>query len=154
MQNGLIRLVVMFVPAVLAAIGLCTAAAATIPDGFKDIKLGMQKGQVLDILQKGHGHASYDDLGDEISEIIRNDDLFRFATYRFNADGLLVEIGLEMREILGKESVLEKFGMQCGLKLSPLAPTVDSDRSIEVRNNCLVLKKNIDSKARAAKGSN
>jgi len=154
MQNGLIRFLVRFVPATLIAIGLCTGAGATIPDGFKDIKLGMQKAQVLDILQKASGHSSYDDLGEEIGEIIRNDDLFRFATYRFNSEGMLVEIGLEMREILGKDSVLEQFGMQYGLKLSPLAPTVESDRSIEVRNNCLVLKKSRDPKARAAKGTN
>jgi len=153
MQNGLIRLVVRFVPAALITIALCTAAGATIPDGFKDIKLGMQKGQVLDILQKSAGHSSYDDLVEEIGEIIRNDELFRFATYRFNSEGFLVEIGLEMREILGRESVLERYGTQCGLKLSPVEPTVESDRSIEVKNNCLVLKKSVSPKTRAAKGN-
>lgn len=153
MQNGLSRLVVRFVPAVLITIALCSSAGATIPDGFKDIKLGMQKGQVLDILQKSAGHSSYDDLGAEIGEIIRNDELFRFATYRFNSEGLLVEIGLEMREILGRENVLERYGMQCGLKLSPLEPMVESDRTIEVRNNCLVLKKSANPRTRAAKGN-
>jgi hypothetical protein len=154
MNNGLIRLLSRFVPATLIAVGLCTGAGATIPEGFKDIKLGMQKAQVLDILQKGSGHSTYDDLGQEIGEIIRNDDLFRFATYRFNSKGMLVEIGLEMREILGKDSVLEQFGMQHGLKLSPLQPTVESDRSLEVQGNSLVLKRSLDPKARASKDSN
>jgi hypothetical protein len=153
MQNGLSRLVARFVPAALIAIALCSAAGATIPDGFKDIKLGMQKGQVLDILQKGAGHSSYDDLGGEIGEVIRNDELFRFATYRFNSEGFLVEIGLEMREILGRDSVLERYGTQCGIKLSPVEPMVESDRTIEVRNNCLVLKKSTSLKTRAAKGN-
>ncbi|MBI4961899.1 MAG: hypothetical protein HY913_01345 [Desulfomonile tiedjei] len=154
MKNGLIRFLVGFVPASLIAVALCTAAWATIPDGFKDVKLGMKKAQVLDILQKGSGHFSYDDLGTEIGEIIRNDDLFRYATYRFNSDGMLIEIGLEMREILGKDRVLEQYGTQHGVKLSPMEPAVDSDRIIEVRDNSLVLKKGGEAKTRSAKGGN
>jgi len=154
MKNGLIRFLVSFAPSVLIAIALCGTAAATIPDGFKDIKLGMPKTQVLDVLQKGSGHSSYDDLGLEIGEIIRNDDLFRYATYRFNSEGTLVEIGLEMREILGKDSVLERYGIQHGIKLTPREPAVESDLSVEVRDNSLVLKKTPDPKTRSAKTGN
>ena len=52
--------------------------------GIGEIKLGMNKTEVLDLMQKGPIHFSFDDLGGEISEIVRGDDLFRFATYRFD----------------------------------------------------------------------
>jgi hypothetical protein len=116
------------------------SAAAKIPGGYRDIKLGMNKTQVLDLLEKSRTHFSYDDAGQEVREIVRGDDLFRYATYVFNADGVLVEIGLQMREILGKDRVLEMYNTQHGLTLSPLHSTVEANMSIEVRDNSLVMK--------------
>jgi len=132
---------------------LYTPAIAKAPEGYRDVKLGMTKNQVLDVLQKAPGHFSFDDLGLEVGEIIRSDDLFRHATYRFNPEGTLVEIDLEMREILGRERVLELFGDQLGIKLSPTAATQSADLIIEVRNNSVSLRKDSDGTSRSAKSA-
>ncbi len=123
---------------VILFIGTASASQGKVPGGYRDIKLGMNKAEVLDVLQKGH--LSYDDLGAEIAEIVRGDDLFRFATYRFDNQGVLVEIALQMREILGKDRVIELYNKQEGLDLSPLKATVESNLSIEVRDNLVVLR--------------
>jgi hypothetical protein len=151
MNNGMVRFSIL--------IGLCLVfvagsalAAAKVPEGYRDIKLGMSKTQVLDLLQKSPIHFSFDDLGDEIGEIIRGDDLFRYATYRFDGEGALVEIGLQMREVVGRERCVELFNTQHGLALSPLQSTVEADRIIEVRENSLVMKKSKEKSTRSAKG--
>lgn len=115
-------------------------ALGKIPEGYKDVKLGMKKNQVLDLLQKSPVHFSYDDLGGQIGEIIRGDDLFRFATYVFNDEGVLVEISLQMREILGRDRVLELYNSQHGLKVGPREAMVESGLSIEVHDNSLVMR--------------
>ncbi len=125
---------------VFLIVGIAAASAGKIPEGYRDIKLGMNKSQVLDLLRKGPVHISFDDLGTEIAEIVRGDDLFRFATYRFDKDQVLVEIDLEMREILGKDKVLDLYNKQLGLNLTPLKATVESNLSIEVRDNLVVMK--------------
>jgi hypothetical protein len=151
MNNGVVRFSIL--------IGLCLVfvagsalAAAKVPEGYRDIKLGMSKTQVLDLLQKSPIHFSFDDLGEEIGEIIRGDDLFRYATYRFDGEGALVEIGLQMREVVGRERCVELFNNQHGLSLSPLQSTVEADRIIEVRENSLVMKKSKEKSTRSAKG--
>jgi hypothetical protein len=121
-------------------LGIAGSAAAKIPGGYRDVKLGMNKSQVLDLLEKSRTHFSYDDAGQEIREIVRGDDLFRYATYVFSPEGVLVEIGLQMREILGRDRVLEMYNSQHGLNVSPVKSTVESDMSIEVRENTLVMK--------------
>lgn len=151
MKNGVAR----FSIAVLLCFGFLTGAALAstkIPEGYRDVKLGMTKPQVLDLLQKSPIHFSFDDLGEEIGEIIRGDDLFRYATYRFDQDGTLVEIGLQMREILGRDRCIELFNTQHGLQLSPVQSTVEADRSIEVRDNSLIMKKSNEKSTRSAKG--
>jgi hypothetical protein len=137
---------------VIVIAAACTSAVARVPEGYRDIKLGMNKAQVLGLLQQGPLHFSYDDMGDEVGEIIRGDDLFRYASYRFNSEGILVEIGLEMREILGRDRVLELYNNQHGLKLTPLQAMVEADFSIEVRDNCLVMKKAAARDTLSAKG--
>jgi hypothetical protein len=123
---------------VILYIGTAAASQGKVPEGYRDVKLGMKKAEVLDLMQKGH--LSYDDLGAEISEIVRGDDLFRFATYRFDNQGILVEIALQMREILGRDRVLDLYNKQFGLSVSPLKATVESNLSIEVHDNLVVLK--------------
>jgi hypothetical protein len=130
-----------------------SSASAKIPDSYKDIKLGMHKAQVLqvlDLLQKTPNHFSFEDMGDEIGEIVRGDDLFRYATYRFNKQGELVEISLEMREIIGREKCIEKFNNQHGLQLTPVCKVVEADNCVEVRNNNLIMKRNSEKDTRAA----
>ena len=124
----------------ILSIGTAAASQGKVPSGYRDIKLGMNKAEVLDLLQKGPIHFSFDDLGAEIAEIVRGDDLFRFATYRFNNEEVLVEIALQMREILGKDRVIELYKKQSGLDLSPRKATVESNLSIEVCDNLVVLK--------------
>lgn len=153
MKDGLIRCAVRLVICTLIVAVMITAAMAKVPDGYRDVKLGMKKGEVLELMQKSPVHFSYDDLGAQIGEIVRGDDLFRYATYRFDGDGTLVEIGLEMREILGRDKVLELYSGQTGLKLSPLQTMRESDRSVEVRNNSVILKLESAKEARAAKGN-
>ena len=126
--------------AVILVVGNAAASAGKMPEGYRDIKLGMNKSQVLDLLKKGPVHSSFDDMGTEIAEIVRGDDLFRFATYRFDKEEVLVEIDLEMREILGKDRVLDLYNKQFGLNLSPLKAAVESNLSIEVRDNLVILK--------------
>jgi hypothetical protein len=127
-----------------------SCASAKVPDGFKDIKLGMSKTQVLDLLQKSPNHFSFEDMGEEIGEIVRGDDLFRYATYRFSKEGELVEIDLEMREVLGREKCIETYNSQHGLQLTPLNKTSEADRIIEIHNNRVIVRKAADKETRAA----
>ncbi|HMK37613.1 MAG TPA: hypothetical protein VK463_21250 [Desulfomonilaceae bacterium] len=150
MNNGIVRSMTMAL--CLLFLAGSAFAAAKLPEGYRDIKLGMSKSQVIDLLQKSPMHFSYDDLGEEIGEIIRGDDLFRYATYHFDKEGILVEIGLQMREIIGRDRCIEMYNTQNGLALSPVQGTVEADRSIEVRENCLVMKKTTDQNTRSAKG--
>lgn len=133
--------------------GVGSSALAGIPDGYRDIKLGMKKIQVLELMKKSPIHFSYDDMGVEIGEIIRGDKLFRYATYRFDKQGVLVEIGLQMREILGRDKVLDIFNRKHGLKISPKQRTVESDRSIEVKENGLIMRFSPRVEHRSAKGN-
>ncbi|MDQ7781923.1 MAG: hypothetical protein RDU20_03525 [Desulfomonilaceae bacterium] len=152
MKIGVVRVsgILMVCACILA--GTCSSALAGIPEGYRDIKLGMNKGEVLNVMKNSPIHFSYDDMGREIGEIVRGDNLFRYATYRFDAQGILVEIGLQMREILGRDKVLDMFNRQHGLKISPSHGTVELDRSIEVRDNGLIMKMNPNADQRSAKG--
>jgi len=134
------RITGLVVLSLIIVAAMCTFAAAKVPEGYRDIKLGMDKVQVIELLKKSPMHFSYEDMGDEVGEIIRGDDLFRYATYRFDQKNILVEIGLQMREILGREKVLELFNTQHGLKVSPMQRTVEANRSIEIRENDLVMR--------------
>jgi hypothetical protein len=154
MQSGLARFSMVLCLCLALSVGICLPAGAKVPEGYRDIKLGMNKDQVLDLLQKSPVHFSYDDLGDEIGEIIRGDDLFRYATYKFDSNGTLIEIGLQMREILGRDRCIEMYNNQHGLKLSPAQGTAESDLAIEVKENTLLMKKTPTKDTRsAAKGS-
>ena len=153
MNNGLNRLLLRIGLCVLLSVGILGLAWGKVPEGYRDIKLGMKKPQVLDLLQKGPSHFSYDDLGGQIGEIIRGDDLFRYATYRFSDDGVLIEISLHMREILGRDRVLEIYNSQNGLVLAPLQGLVESGFSIEVQENSLVMKIVTNKETHAAKGA-
>ena len=126
-------------------------AGPTAPEGYRDIRLGMTKLQILDILKKQTGTSSFEEIGDEIREIIRNDNLFRFAAYKFDPKGALVEIDLQMREILGRDKVLELFNAQYGLNVSPSKKFADSSRSVEVLDNLVIIKLASDNRKRSAK---
>ncbi len=141
MNSAIARFCIIMTLCVIIAAAVCTSAVARVPEGYRDVKLGMNKSQVLSLLQQSPLHFTYDDMGDEVGEIIRGDELFRYALYHFDGDGILVEIGLEMREILGRDRVLELYNSQHGLKLSPRNATVEANFSIEVRDNCLVMKR-------------
>jgi hypothetical protein len=154
MRHQLLRTSVTFFLSVILIAAFGTTGIAKAPEGYRDVKLGMSKNQVLDLLQKAPGHFSYDDLGVEIGEIIRSDDLFRHATYRFNSDQTLVEIDLEMREVLGRDRVLELYGDQVGLKLSSTQATVAADLIIEVKDNIVSLKRHAEGRTRSAKSGN
>ncbi|MGC8660592.1 MAG: hypothetical protein ACP5U1_16110 [Desulfomonilaceae bacterium] len=121
------------------------------PEGYRDIRLGMTKPQILDILKKEPATGSFEEIGDEIGEIIRNDNLFRFAAYKFDPQGALVEIDLQMREILGRDKVLELFNAKYGLNVSPTNKYVDSNRSVEVQDNVVIIKLASDNRKRSAK---
>jgi hypothetical protein len=140
MSGGRTRLSVIMSFTVLMLVALSTSVWAKALDGFRDVKLGMEKSKVLEVLRKSPTHFSFDDLGNEIGEIIRGDDLFRYATYRFNEKQLLVEIDLQMREVLGRDRVIELFNSRQGLKLSPLQTTVVENMSIEVKDNALIIR--------------
>jgi len=140
MKRGRPRFSLVFCISLAVALMMVGNAIAKIPEGYRDVKLGMNKTQVLDVLEKSRTHYSYDDVGQEIREIVRGDDLFRYATYLFNGDGILVEIGLQMREILGRDRVLELYNSQHGLSLTPAHSTVEANHSIEVHDNALVMK--------------
>lgn len=140
MKRGRLRFSLVLCISLAVALTLVGAAIAKIPEGYRDVKLGMNKTQVLDLLEKNRTHYSYDDAGQEIREIVRGDDLFRYATYLFNSEGVLVQIGLQMREILGRDKVLQLYNTQHGLNVSPKHSTVESNTSIEVRDNALVMK--------------
>src|SRR5512139_3200229 len=118
-MNVLRACVVMMLCLLLGSAGISTASQTKLPQGYRDIQLGMTKAQVLDLLQKGPIHFSFDERGQEIGEIVRGDELFRYANYSFNNEGILVEIGLQMREILGRDRVLELYNKQQGLSLTP-----------------------------------
>ncbi len=146
MKNGTARLSIVISCSILILV-LASSAFAKIPEGYRDIKLGMKKGQVLDIFKKGPMHFSFNDSGSEINEIVRGDDLFRYATYKFDGEGVLIEIDLQMREILGREKCLEIFGHQHGIQISPLKGSGDANVSIEVKENALIMRKNKDTRS-------
>ncbi len=139
-MNMLRTCVVMMLCLLLASAGMSAASQTKLPQGYRDIQLGMTKAQVLDLLQKGPIHFSFDERGQEIGEIVRGDELFRYANYSFNREGILVEIGLEMREILGRDKVLEMYNKQQGLSLVPRQQAQDANVSIEVRDNSVIMK--------------
>jgi hypothetical protein len=122
------------------ALAISSPSWATVPDGFRDIKLGMNKVQVMEILTKGSIHFSYDDRGNEIGEIVRGDNMFRYATYRFDKDNVLVEIGLQMREVIGRDKVLEQYNSTYGLNVSLSHRIVEANRSVEVKGNGLIIR--------------
>ncbi|MEJ2719419.1 MAG: hypothetical protein P8182_20200 [Deltaproteobacteria bacterium] len=134
---------------VVAVVCLTATSWAKVPDAFRGIKLGMQKAEVLRILEKNPAHFSYDDMGGQIGEIVRGDKLFRYATYRFDSQGKLMEIGLEMREIIGRDRVLKMYNSQHGLKVSPSKHLVEHDCLIEVRGNELIMRKMSSMESRA-----
>jgi hypothetical protein len=121
------------------------------PEGYRNVKLGMTKPQIIDILKKEPGNDSFEEIGDEIGEIIRNDNLFRFAIYKFDAQGELIEIDLQMREILGRDKVLELFNAQHGLNIEPSKKFVESNRTVEVQDNKIVIKFASSNRSRSAK---
>jgi hypothetical protein len=142
MLNGIPRLSMIVTLCLLLLGASHLVAIAKVPDGYRDIKLGMNKSQVLELLQKSPVHVTFDDMGTEIGEIIRGDELFRYATYKFDGEGVLVEIGLQMREILGRDKCLELYNNQNGLQISPLKSTAESGVTVEVRENSVVMKRN------------
>ena len=123
------------------------------PEGDRNVKLGMTKPQIIDILKKEPGNDSFEEMGDEIGEIIRNDNLFRFAIYKFDSQGQLVEINLQMREILGRDKVLELFNAQHGLNIEPSKKFVESNRTVEVQDNKIVIKFASNNRSRSAKSN-
>ena len=123
------------------------------PEGYRNVKLGMTKPQIIDILKKEPGNDSFEEMGDEIGEIIRNDNLFRFAIYKFDSQGQLVEISLQMREILGRDKVLELFNAQHGLNIEPSKKFVESNRTVEVQDNKIVIKFASNNRSRSAKSN-
>ena len=153
MKHQLVRASVSLFVSLLLVGAFGATGFAKVSDGYRDIKLGMSKTQVLNLLQKAPGHFSYDDTGIEIGEIIRSDDLFRHATYRFGSDDILVEIDLEMREVLGRDKVLELYGDQLGIKLSSAKATVAADMVIEVKDNIVTLRKHTEGRTKSAKKS-
>jgi hypothetical protein len=133
--------------------GFACLASAGLPEGYRDVRLGMSKDQVLDILKKNPSHFSYDDRGAAIGEIVRGDNLFRYATYKFNKEDRLVEIALQMREVIGRDKVIQIYNSKHGLHLSPHQKTVESNRSLELLGNGLVLRLEPGTESRTAKGS-
>jgi hypothetical protein len=131
--------------------GFSSPLLAKIPEGYGDVKLGMHKDQVVDVLKQNPSHFSYDDRGSEIGEIVRGDNLFRYVTYRFDKNNKLIEIGLQMREVVGRDEVLKIFNSKHGLQITPHQKTVEGDRSLQVRDNDLVLRLDSSSDTRAAK---
>jgi hypothetical protein len=150
MNNGMGRLSMAFSLCLLFLVGATVQASAKVPEGYRDIKLGMNRSQVVELLQKSPIHFSYDDIGGEIGEIVRGDDLFRFATYKFDKDGVLVEIGLQMREVLGRDRCLEMYNSQHGIQVSPLKSTTDANVTLEVKENSIIMKKNSGKDTRSA----
>jgi hypothetical protein len=151
MTAGPSRVCGMIVMCLFIIAGLSAPATAKLPEGFRDVKLGMTKDQVLELLKKNPSHFSYDDRGSEIGEIVRGDNLFRYATYRFNKDRELVEISLQMREVIGRDHVLQTFNSKHGLHISPHQKTVEANHSIEVNGNGVFLRLEQATDARAAR---
>lgn len=152
MNQGCRRICLFVLIACIVAFAFPNSILAKMPEGYKDVKLGMKRSQIVELLSKSPGHYSFEELGDDITEVIRGDNLFRFAIYRFNSEDELTEIDLQMREIMGRERVLELYNTEHGLTLSPNKVSVESNKSIEVRDNRLILKLAHDREKRSAKG--
>ena len=65
----------------------------------------------------------------------------------------MTEIDLQMREILGRDRVLEIYNTEHGLSLSPNKVSVEANKSIEVKDNRLIMKMAYDRDKRSAKGT-
>lgn len=132
---------------------LCGAAIGKVPSEFRGVKLGMPKSQVLDILEGSADHTSFHQIGEQIGEVVRGDKLFRFATYRFDANDVLVEISLHMREIVGRDKVLELFNQEHGLNVGPKSNAVEGDHLVKVQGNRLLLQHSSELKSRSAQAA-
>jgi hypothetical protein len=124
-------------------------AWAKVPQEYRGVKIGMDRSEVIRVLETTPGHLAYQDLGAKLGEVIRGDKLFRHALYSFDGSNKLVEIALEMREILGADQVLTVFNKEHGLSLAPHKSSVEGDHAVEVRGNKLVIRRvsNLDNRA-------
>lgn len=124
-------------------------AWAKVPQEYRGVRIGMDRTEVIRILETTPGHLAYQDLGSRLGEVIRGDKLFRHALYTFDVNNRLVEIALEMREIVGADQVLTVFNKEHGLALTRDKSTVEGDFSVEVRGNKLVMRRlaNLDNRA-------
>ncbi len=140
MKGGTARVFMFFSACLLVGIFSLAASAKTL-EGYRDVKLGMTKAQVLEVLQKSPMHFSYEDSGNEVGEIVRGDDLFRYATYKFDKSGALVEIDLQMREVMGRDRCIETYNSQNGMQVSPSKRCATGSITIEVKDNLITMKK-------------
>lgn len=124
-------------------------ALAKVPQEYRGVRIGMDRSEVIRILETTPGHLAHQELGSKLGEVIRGDKLFRHALYTFDGNNKLIEIALEMREILGADQVLTVFNKEHGLSLARDKSTIEGDSAIEVRGNKLVIRKvtNLDNRA-------
>jgi len=116
-------------------------SSAKVLRGFQGIELGMKRSQAIDVLQglKGNEPAVLTEPNG-FSFLVKNSKLFRHAHYRFDENGILTEILLTMREVLGKEKILEELNKTYNLELVDKGSVVREGVIFSVQGNDFSIK--------------
>lgn len=127
----------------LATCGLIASSSPALSKtikGFQGIELGMNRAEALHAVQGIDARNIVNSGGGEISVLVRNSRLFRHAHYRFNRKGVLTEIDLAIREVLGKDKVLDALQKSYGMRLNREGSAVVDGVQISVTGNTISLK--------------
>lgn len=128
---GVVCLILLAGPAAIPAEGL---------DGFQGARIGMRLEQVLAELRSQRREPAVMTARHFMSRPVRDNRLFRHADYRFDDDGVLREIALTMREVLGRKEALKLFNTSYKMKVSPDRSVVRDGLVISVQGNKLLIR--------------
>lgn len=125
----------------LVALAPSLTCAAKMLKGFRGIELGMQSEYVEETLKaRGSGHDIIVNAN-TMSAAVRDNKLFRHAHYRFDDKGRLTEIVLIMREVLGRDRVLEELKKSYDLTLSTKRSVTKDGVCVTVKGNALSIER-------------
>ena len=110
--------------------------------GFRGVELdmlGMPSTQVYDRLKQRVGDDDVLKYGNGMSISVPDSKYFRHATYSFSKDGVLKQIALTMREVLGVKRVLEGLNDVNKLDLAADHTVIHEGLALRVKGNTLYI---------------
>lgn len=107
--------------------------------GFIGVELGMPSSEVYERLKQRVGDDDVLKLRNGLSFSVRDSKYFRHATCSFNKDGILREIALTMREVLGVKRVLKGLNKAYKLDLAADRTVIHEGMALRVRGNTIYI---------------